>query len=203
MKIFVDANVIIDYLVDRMPFADDAEAVIDACVQDGTWTVNKAGNQMTERLFNPDYRDMIECLLREGVDFMLVGGYAVALHGWPRTTFDIDFWIMANPENAKAVMRAIKAFGAPLMGLTEADFYRPGMVFQIGNEPQRIDIISAVDGLDYADASLRAVKMIVDGMEIKVLSLDDLIVNKRASGRPKDIADALALEKLKARSKNG
>ena len=154
---------------------------------------------MNERVLNPDYRDMVECLLNEGVDFMLVGGYAVSLHGWPRTTFDIDFWIMANPENAKAVMRAITAFGAPLMGLTEIDFYRPGMVFQIGSEPQRIDIISAVDGLDYAEASERAVKMNVDGLEIKVVSLDDLIVNKRASGRPKDIADALALEKLKAR----
>ena len=142
---------------------------------------------------------MVECLLREGVDFMLVGGYAVALHGWPRTTFDIDFWIMANPENAKAVMRAITAFGSPLMGLTETDFHRSGMVFQIGTEPQRIDIISAVDGLDYADAARRAVKMDVDGLEIKVMSLDDLIVNKRASGRPKDIADAMALEKLKER----
>ena len=154
---------------------------------------------MNDRLLNPDYRDMVACLLREGVDFMLVGGYAVALHGWPRTTFDIDFWIMANPENAKAVMRAITAFGAPLMGLTETDFHRSGMVFQIGTEPQRIDIISSVDGLDYADAARRAVKMDVDGLEIKVMSLDDLIINKRASGRPKDIADALALEKLKAR----
>ena len=152
---------------------------------------------MGGKLLNPDYRDMVECLLREGVDFMLVGGYAVALHGWPRTTFDIDFWIMANPENAKAVMQAIKAFGAPLQGLTEDDFHRPGMVFQIGVEPQRIDIISAVDGLDYTDASSRAVKMNVDGLEIKVLSLDDLIINKRSSGRPKDVADALALEKLR------
>ena len=152
-----------------------------------------------ERLLNPDYRDMVECLLKEGVDFMLVGGYAVALYGWPRTTFDIDFWIMANTENSQAVMRAVKAFGAPLMGLTESDFNKPGMVFQIGTEPQRIDIISAVDGLNYADASRRAVKMNVDGLEIKVISIDDLIVNKRASGRPKDIADALALEKLKAR----
>ena len=159
----------------------------------------KREHSMNERILNPDYRDMVECLLREGVDFMLVGGYAVALHGWPRTTFDIDFWIMANPENAKAVMRAITSFGAPLMGLTEADFHRPGMVFQIGTEPQRIDIISAVDGLDYADASLRAVTMNVDGLEIKVVSLDDLIVNKRASGRPKDIADAVMLEKLKER----
>jgi predicted nucleotidyltransferase len=158
---------------------------------------------MNEHLLNKDYRDMIECLLKAGVDFMLVGGYAVALHGWPRTTFDIDFWIMANPENAKAVVQAIRAFGAPLMNLTEADFHKPGMVFQIGAAPQRIDIISAIDGLDYSEAVGRAVRMNVDGLAIKVISLDDLIVNKRASGRPKDIADALALEKLKARSGNG
>ena len=158
---------------------------------------------MNEYLLNKDYRDMIECLLKAGVDFMLVGGYAVALHGWPRTTFDIDFWIMANPENAKAVVQAIRAFGAPLMNLTEADFHKPGMVFQIGAAPQRIDIISAIDGLDYSEAVGRAVRMNVDGLAIKVISLDDLIVNKRASGRPKDIVDALALEKLKARSGNG
>ena len=158
---------------------------------------------MNEHLLNNDYRDMIECLLKAGVDFMLVGGYAVALHGWPRTTFDIDFWIMANSENAKAVVQAIRAFGAPLMDLTEADFHKPGMVFQIGAAPQRIDIISAIDGLDYTEAVGRAVRMNVDGLDIKVISLDDLIVNKRASGRPKDIADALALEKLKARSGNG
>ena len=98
-------------------------------------------------VFNKDYRDMIECLQREGVEFMLVGGYAVALHGWPRMTFDIDFWILANSENAAAVMRALKSFGAPLMDLKEEDFHRPGMVFQIGTAPQRIDILSAVSGL--------------------------------------------------------
>ncbi len=152
---------------------------------------------MNERVLNADYRDMVECLLKEGVDFMLVGGYAVALYGWPRTTFDIDFWIMASPANAKAVMRAIRSFGAPLMGVTESDFSRPGIVFQIGTEPQRIDILSAVDGLDYAEVSSRAVKMNIDGLEVKVIPIDALIVNKRASGRPKDIADALALEKLR------
>lgn len=152
---------------------------------------------MGDRLFNSDYRDMIECLQREGVEFMLVGGYAVALHGWPRTTFDIDFWIMANPQNAAAVMRALKAFGAPLMDLTEEDFHRPGMVFQIGTEPQRIDILSAVSGVVYEDAASRALKMEVDGLTLKVISLDDLIANKRASGRPKDIVDAMTLEKLK------
>ena len=110
---------------------------------------------------------------------------------------------MASPENAKAVVQAITAFGAPLMDLTEEDFHKPDMVFQIGVAPQRIDIISAIAGLDYAAAVGRAVKMTVDGLDIKVISLEDLIVNKRASGRPKDIADALALEKLKARNGNG
>ena len=146
---------------------------------------------------------MVECLLSAEVDFMLVGGYAVALHGWPRTTFDIDFWIMANPENAKSVLQALKSFGAPLMDLTEADFHKPGMVFQIGTEPQRIDIVSAIDGLEYSEAAKHAVKMNVDGLEIKVISIDDLIVNKRASGRPKDIADAVALEKIRERNGNG
>lgn len=152
---------------------------------------------MQDRLFNQDYRDMIECLQREGVEFMLVGGYAVALHGWPRMTFDIDFWIMADPRNATAVMRALKAFGAPLMDLKEEDFHKPGMVFQIGTEPQRIDILSAISGVAYEDAASRAVRMEVDGLSLKVIALDDLIANKRASGRPKDIVDAMTLEKMK------
>ena len=156
---------------------------------------------MQDHLFNRDYRDMIECLQRESVEFMLVGGYAVALHGWPRMTFDIDFWIMANPQNAAAVMRALKAFGAPLMDLKEEDFHKPGMVFQIGTEPQRIDILSAISGVAYEDADSRAVRMEVDGLSLKVIALDDLIANKRASGRPKDIADAMTLEKMK--EKNG
>ena len=152
---------------------------------------------MGDRLFNSDYRDMIECLQREGVEFMLVGGYAVALHGWPRMTFDIDFWIMANPQNAAAVLRALKAFGAPLMDLKEEDFHKPGIVFQIGTEPQRIDILSAISGVAYEDADSRAVRMEVDGLSLKVIALDDLIANKRASGRPKDIVDAMTLEKMK------
>ena len=154
------------------------------------------------QVFNEDYRDMIVCLQKEGVEFMLVGGYAVALYGWPRMTFDIDFWILANPQNAAAVLRALRAFGAPLMDLREEDFHKPGIVFQIGTEPQRIDILSAISGVSYEDARVRAVSMTVDGLTFKVISIDDLIVNKQASGRPKDIADARTLETLKAK-KNG
>ena len=148
-------------------------------------------------LFNPDYRDMISCLQDEGVEFMLVGGYAVALYGWPRMTYDIDFWIWANEENVAKVMRALKKFGAPLMNLSEEDFHQPGMVFQIGTAPQRIDLLSAVDGVKYEDAVKRAREMEVDELKLKVISIDDLILNKKASGRTKDLADAEALEKLK------
>lgn len=152
------------------------------------------------RILNADYRDMVECLQQEGVEFMLVGGYAVAMHGWPRTTMDIDFWILANPENAAALMRALGRFGAPLMGLTAEDFHKPGMVFQIGNEPQRIDILSAVDGLKYQEAIEHAIEMNIDDLKLKVISLDDLIINKRASGRPKDLVDAITLEKMKEKA---
>lgn len=158
---------------------------------------------MNERLFNEDYRDMILCLQSEGVEFMLVGGYAVGLHGWPRTTFDIDFWVMANPSNAASIMRALKKFGAPLMDLSEEDFHRPGIVFQIGNAPQRIDILSSVSGIRYEEAVRHAETMQVDGLSLKVISLDDLILNKRASRRPKDIVDAQTLEKLKEQKRNG
>ena len=152
---------------------------------------------MSERLLNSDYRDMITCLQSEGVEFMLVGGYAVGLHGWPRTTFDIDFWVLANPANASAILRALRKFGAPLMDLTEEDFQKPGIVFQIGTAPQRIDILSDVSGVRYEDAVRRAVAMQVDGLTVKVISLDDLIANKRATGRPKDLVDAMTLENLK------
>ena len=151
---------------------------------------------MEERLLNADYRDMVTCLQSEGVEFMLVGGYAVGLHGWPRTTFDIDFWVLANPSNAASLMRALKKFGAPLMDLSEADFHVPGIVFQIGTAPQRIDILSAVSGLNYEDAVSRATVMRVDGLSLKVISIEDLIANKRASGRPKDLADAQVLAEL-------
>ena len=155
------------------------------------------------RILNSDYRDMVLALQSAGVDFMLVGGYAVALHGWPRMTYDIDFWILANPENAAALMRALKIFGAPVMDLKEEDFHKPGMVFQIGTEPQRIDILSSIDGVAYAEASERAVKMKVDDLELKVISLSDLIVNKQPSSRSKDVADASVLIKLRQEKGNG
>jgi hypothetical protein len=129
---------------------------------------------------------------------MLVGGYALAAHGHPRFTMDIDLFVMASPENASAVIRALKRFGAPLMGVSAADFEKEGDVFQIGVAPMRIDIITRIAGVSFADAYPRAVVTEWEGIRVHVLSLQDLLANKRASDRIKDLADVQLLERLLA-----
>lgn len=149
-------------------------------------------------MLNEDYREMLQCLDAEGVDFLLVGAYALAAHGYPRATMDIDIWVCPAPGNSDAVLRALQRFGAPLHGLTKADLERDDTIYQIGVAPRRIDIITGASGLDFRTSRSRAEEVEVDGVVVYVPSLDDLIVNKRASGRTKDLADAEALEELKA-----
>ena len=152
-------------------------------------------------MIHQDYKDMLLALSEENVKFMLVGGFALAAHGHPRFTYDIDFFVMVSPDNAKAVMRALKRFGAPLMGVTEADFEQKGIVFQIGVPPVRIDIITKIEGVSFDEAYPRALVTEWEGVTIRVLSLQDLLVNKRAVGRPKDLADVALLERLIAEKK--
>jgi hypothetical protein len=97
-------------------------------------------------MLNKDYREMLQCLLEENVRFLLVGAYAVAVHGFPRATKDIDFFVWATPENAANLVRALTKFGAPLHDISEADFSSEGIIFQIGNSPRRIDIITNISG---------------------------------------------------------
>lgn len=152
--------------------------------------------QANFHLFNSDYADMARTLLDAGAEFMLVGGYAVSVHGYPRTTFDIDFWIRPSAGNARKVMEALRAFGAPLREISEKDFDHPDMVVQIGVAPRRIDLLTRIDGVEWEEAASRAVTKDIGGLRVPVIGLDDLIRNKRASGRPKDAADAAALEKI-------
>lgn len=147
-------------------------------------------------MLNEDYRDMLRALLDEKVDFLLVGAYALAAHGYPRATMDIDIWVMPSPDNAKAVLRAVRRFGAPLHKLTQADLEKEGTVFQIGVAPRRIDIITAASGLIFAEACSHAITVEIEGITVRIPSIADLIRNKRASGRTKDLADAEALEEL-------
>ncbi len=147
-------------------------------------------------MLNEDYKDMLQALADEKVRFLLVGAYALAAHGYPRATMDIDIWVMPSPENAAAVLRALRRFGAPLNNLTKADLEKDGTVFQIGVAPRRIDIITAASGLQFDGAFQHSTVVDIEGLEVNVPSVADLILNKRASGRTKDLADAEALENL-------
>ena len=146
---------------------------------------------------NADYMDMLKCLNKAGVDYIMVGGWAVNMHGYIRATIDLDIWIMTSRDNADKVYAALKDFGAPLSDVTPEDFATDGTIFQIGVAPCRIDIINKIDGLTYEDASPRAVLKNIDDVPVRILSLEDLIANKRASGRTKDLADAEILEGLR------
>ena len=140
---------------------------------------------------------MLQALVEEKVKFLLVGAYALAAHGYPRATMDIDVWVMPEPDNAYAAMRAIRRFGAPLHNLTKADLERDGTVFQIGVAPRRIDIITSASGLRFEEAFSRSSAVSIEGIEVHIPSVEDLIRNKRASGRTKVLADAEALEEMK------
>jgi hypothetical protein len=148
-------------------------------------------------MLNKDYREMLQCLADEGVKFLLVGAYAVAAHGYPRATMDIDIWVMPSPHNAKAVLKALRRFGAPLHGLSLSDLLKDDTIFQIGVAPRRVDIITGASGLRFEDAFARSAEVSIEGIQVRIPSVDDLIRNKRASGRTKDLADAEALESLK------
>jgi hypothetical protein len=145
-------------------------------------------------MLNPDYRDMLSALSAEGVEYLVVGAYALAAHGLPRATGDIDFWVRPSAENAERVLAALHAFGAPIQGLTRDDLERAGTVYQIGVAPRRVDLLTSIDGVEFDDAWPRRVVRDVDGMPVPVLSREDLLRNKRATNRPKDKLDADWLE---------
>jgi len=147
-------------------------------------------------MLNEDYKEILQLLADENVKFILVGAYALAAHGYPRATMDIDLWIMPSLDNAEAVLRALKRFGAPLEELTIADLQKEDTVFQIGVAPRRIDLITGVSGLQFEKAFAHSLEIDIEGIKIHILSVDDLIQNKNATGRIKDLADVEVLKKL-------
>ena len=148
-------------------------------------------------MLNEDYSDMLRALSEEKAEFLLVGAYAMATHGYPRATMDMDIWVMPSSDNARAVLRALKRFGVPPHNLTEDDLRRTDTVFQIGVVPRRIDILTGATGLRFEEAFSRSIMVDIEGIQVRVLSLEDLIRNKRATARPRDLADAEALESLR------
>ncbi len=145
---------------------------------------------------NRDFAEILRELSAAGADFLIVGAHALAAHGHVRATKDLDLFIRPSPENAERVWRALAAFGAPLDALTMEDLTSTGTVFQIGVDPVRIDVLTSIDGLGFEEAWQHRIVLEVGGSPLPFLSREDLITNKRASGRPQDLVDADALEKL-------
>lgn len=141
---------------------------------------------------NQDFKELLKIFNEHAVKYLIVGGYAVMKYSEPRFTKDLDIWIKASPENGKNVFQALKSFGSPLEGLTAADFAEDGF-YQMGRPPVRVDILMSISGVEFERAWNNRVETDFDGVPAYFIGLDDLIENKKASGRLQDLAD---VEKL-------
>jgi hypothetical protein len=146
---------------------------------------------------NLDFRDILGALVQHQVRFLVVGAHALAAHGIPRATQDLDVWIHRTTDNAGRTWRALVSFGAPLrdLNIQEADFTQPDIVVQVGIPPNRIDILTGVTGLRFEEAWATHTEGTIEGVRVAVLGREALIQNKRAAGRHKDLGDVEALER--------
>lgn len=142
-----------------------------------------------------DIRDLLGLFERHAVRYMVVGGFAVAAHGFPRYTKDLDVWIECSRDNGARVIAALAEFGFASLGLTIDDFATPDLVIQLGYEPNRIDLLTGLTGVRFEEAYPKRVTAAIDGLQVPIIDRVSLATNKRAFGRPMDLADAEELEK--------
>jgi len=142
---------------------------------------------------NPDFRDLIAALNDANADFLLIGGHAVAFHVAPRFTKEFDVWVRATADSSQRVMSALVAFGAPLTGIDVTDFATPGTVFMMGVPPNRIDVLTSIDGVSFDEAWSDRVATAYADQPLAVISRGHLLANKLACGRPQDLLDARGL----------
>ena len=144
-------------------------------------------------MLNRDFKEFAELLNAHRVDYLVVGGYALAAHGQPRYTGDIDFWLSLTIDNVQRLLAALHAFGFGSLALKPDDF-APDTVIQLGQPPRRIDLLMGIDGVDFEGCFKRREVITVDGLPLNFIGLDDFKANKRATGRLKDLADLEALD---------
>jgi hypothetical protein len=146
---------------------------------------------------NEDFLELLSSLLAARARFLVIGAYAVGIHGRPRATKDLDVWVEATPDNAARVLDALRRFGAPLGELTDSDLDHVGTGFKMGIPPRRIDILTQIEGISFSEAWPNRIEGdFGDGVRCPVIGLADIITNKRAAGRPQDLADVAVLEKI-------
>lgn len=139
---------------------------------------------------NSDYSELLSLFNANNVRYLTIGGYAVIQYAEPRYTKDLDIRVSVDQENAAAVYRALKEFGAPLAGMSEANFAEEGYFYQMGRPPMRVDILMGIQGVEFEQAWQGRVEVDFDGLNVKFISREDLIAAKKASGRPQDLIDA-------------
>ncbi len=137
----------------------------------------------------PDFREFLQLLHSERIEYLLVGGYAVSFHGYPRPTGDLDVWVAVHPDTANKLVAALTTFGFPNAASAAAEFLTPGRVVRMGVPPVRIEVLTAITGVDFAACHARRVQTTIDGVPVCLIAKSDLIANKRAAGRPKDLND--------------
>ncbi|MBI1824799.1 MAG: nucleotidyltransferase [Planctomycetes bacterium] len=141
-----------------------------------------------------EFKEFLSLLNSNGVNYLVVGGYAVALHGHPRTTGDLDVWIAISPDNITRVKQVLTGFGFSKQAVDSAPLHLEGQVIRMGMPPLRIELLTGISGVVFNQCYERRKIEIIDNIEIPVISREDLIANKRAAGRPQDIADARELQ---------
>lgn len=137
----------------------------------------------------PDFKEFLKLLDDKGVQYLVIGGYAVAYHGYPRATNDIDIWIAISPENARKTVAALREFDFDMPELSERPFLEPDRIIRMGNPPMRIEISTTISGVEFRQCYADRVMDTIDGIEVSFISLPDLKINKKASGRLKDLSD--------------
>jgi len=145
-------------------------------------------------VLNQDFKEFIQSLNEHNVRYLIIGGYAVAFHGHPRYTKDLDVWIELNRRNAANILKALTQFGFGSLGLTEDDFLEPDQIIQLGYPPSRIDILTTLEGVDFEDCYASKVITTIDDIPMNFIDLENLKKNKKAAGRLQDLADLENLE---------
>jgi Nucleotidyl transferase of unknown function (DUF2204) len=140
-------------------------------------------------MLNQDFKEFIQFLNDNHVQYLIVGGYAVAIHGHPRYTKDIDIWIETSPDNANNLLQALEQFGFSSLGLQIQDFLTPNQIIQLGYPPNRIDLLTNIDGVIFEDCYPLRLEVVIDDVVVTFIDLDNLKKNKKASGRLQDLAD--------------
>ena len=140
-------------------------------------------------MFSQDFREFVELLIKNMAEYLIVGGYAVGIHGHPRYTGDLDIWLNPTLQNADLILKSVNEFGFSSFNLSQSDFTQPGNVIQLGRPPLRIDLLTEIDGVTFDECYTNRKEVMIENLKVNFIGYSDLLKNKKETGRPRDIDD--------------